>query len=817
MGQPKVSVILPVHNVEQYLPECLESVINQTLRDIEIICVNGGSTDGSLCILQEYAAKDERIRIITHGDVGLGANMNTGIDAARGEFIGIVETDDYILPRMYETLYREAKKSYVDFVKSDYEIFVDEGEIRKFEYQPICPSKDDYGKIWDPQTEQKVFSFAMPNWTGIFRTAFLRENKVRFNETPGASYQDNSFWFLSFAAASRVKFVNKAFYMLRRDNPNSSVNSKEKVYCICEAYDYIRAYLERDQERLKRFVYVYQYYKFGNYTYNLNRVAYRYKYEFLQRFSREFSEARDRGELCEDVFLPHQWRDINYIIDDMDGYFRTYYYNIEEEQRLCGQISSKDEQLKMALQEIEAIHASASYRIGRLITWFPRLLRRIFRYVRMNGLAFSVRRFFQKTVKQVHHENRPRQIRAPLPPLQNGKPRVSVVLAVKNGEKYLEEAMQSILRQSLQEIELICVYDESVDRTLEILEEYAAQDDRISIIYGNKTGPGGARNVGLEYINGEYLIFLDGDDIFELSMLEEMYRMALREKAEITVCQSESLDEATGKCTPINDSINLSMIPNQTVFQCMDCPDVFFRAFIGWAWDKLIKTSFVRENNLRFGDYYVCEDAAFVIPAMIRASRIAVLRTTMVHHRASSDSLEGTPEHFKKHWQDAHITFAYIAARMREWNLYDTLRVGYLNWVVHFSLWLLDHTVDEAHNELLIDLKNHIWPELGVDQLSERDFLYREEWNAFSSIRGNAPDVSRSDTITITDWEAKYEQLRQDFDAMRNGMSFRLGRVITWFPRKIRGGIRCWREHGLIYTIKRFLVKLQRIGGNGAR
>ena len=146
MKQPKVSVIMPVHNVEQYLEESLESAIKQTLKEIEIICVNGGSTDRSLEILERYAKQDSRIRIISHGDVGLGANMNAGIAAARGEYIGILETDDYIQPDMYETLYRAAKEAHIDFVKSDYESFVDEDGIRKFEYHQTCLDKSDYYK-----------------------------------------------------------------------------------------------------------------------------------------------------------------------------------------------------------------------------------------------------------------------------------------------------------------------------------------------------------------------------------------------------------------------------------------------------------------------------------------------------------------------------------------------------------------------------------------------------------------------------------------------------------------------------------------------
>ena len=129
---PKVSIVIPIYNVEQYLRECLESVVNQTLKEIEIICVNDGSTDSSPEILKEYAEKDNRIKVISKPNSGYGHTMNVGIDAAIGEYIGIVESDDYVKLDMYETLYNIAKKNDLDVVRADFERFVGEGKERKF-------------------------------------------------------------------------------------------------------------------------------------------------------------------------------------------------------------------------------------------------------------------------------------------------------------------------------------------------------------------------------------------------------------------------------------------------------------------------------------------------------------------------------------------------------------------------------------------------------------------------------------------------------------------------------------------------------------
>ena len=115
---PKVSVIIPIYNTEKYLRKCLDSVCNQTLSDIEIICVNDCSTDNSLEILEEYASKDNRIKLIDFKEnKGAAVARNAGIDEAKGEYIGFVDSDDFIDLDFYEKLYNKAVKSGADCVK----------------------------------------------------------------------------------------------------------------------------------------------------------------------------------------------------------------------------------------------------------------------------------------------------------------------------------------------------------------------------------------------------------------------------------------------------------------------------------------------------------------------------------------------------------------------------------------------------------------------------------------------------------------------------------------------------------------------------
>ena len=223
----KVSIIIPTYNVEMYLVECMESVIHQTLKDIEIICINDGSTDGSLEILKSYAQKDDRIVLVDKENGGYGIAMNIGLEKATGEYIGIVEPDDFVKLDMYESLYQIAKDNDLDFVKADFYRFkrTDEDDMNMV-YNRLSKNPEDYNKVFNPSEDTEAIRYIMNTWSGIYKKEFIEKHHIRHNETPGASFQDNGFWFQTFIFATRAMIVDKPYYMNRRDNPNSSVHNR---------------------------------------------------------------------------------------------------------------------------------------------------------------------------------------------------------------------------------------------------------------------------------------------------------------------------------------------------------------------------------------------------------------------------------------------------------------------------------------------------------------------------------------------------------------------------------------------------------------
>lgn len=316
----KVSVIMPVYNVEEYLEEALLSVMKQTLHEIEIICVNDGSTDGSLDILNKYANMDARIRVISKENSGYGHTMNVGIDAAQGEYIGVVETDDYVDANMFETLYEEAVSKQLDMLKAGYREFTkDKNGDNVFVHIPILPEKvkDLYGTVAGWQEDLRVFESGVVTWSGIYKRAFLNQYQIRHNETPGASYQDNGFGFQVLMYAGRVSFMDTAFYNLRRDNPNSSVHSKKKVFCMCDEYDFIRGkILEANHPKEKELLGICFARRLGNYEWSLRRIAPEYRPMFYERMRKDFADALELGE-CQSAFLTRsRWNYVYTVLQD---------------------------------------------------------------------------------------------------------------------------------------------------------------------------------------------------------------------------------------------------------------------------------------------------------------------------------------------------------------------------------------------------------------------------------------------------------------------------------------------------------------------
>lgn len=214
-----ISIIMPSLNVKPFIEKCICSVINQTLNEIEIICVDAGSTDGTLEIIEQYAKKDSRIRIYHSDKKSYGYQMNLGISKANGKYIGIVETDDFIDEKMYETLYGLTKGGEMDIARVSFYHFFDESFIRK-DY-----SKKDLSEIPFTVYDDAYILRGHPSiWAAIYKKSFLDENNISFMEVPGGGWVDNPFLFETSLCAKSIIYKDEPFYYYRELNPSSSTN-----------------------------------------------------------------------------------------------------------------------------------------------------------------------------------------------------------------------------------------------------------------------------------------------------------------------------------------------------------------------------------------------------------------------------------------------------------------------------------------------------------------------------------------------------------------------------------------------------------------
>ena len=226
---PKVSVIIPVYNAKDYLGRCLDSVINQTLKDIEIICINDCSKDNSLEILKEYSSKDKRIKLINHKtNKGESAARNTGLDNAKGEYIAFLDNDDTIDSNFYEKLYKKATETNADIVK---------GEVHIIGYD----GSESYGDLNEKirKNNSKLY-FAYFWWTAIYKASLIKDNNISFLENYPLG-GDVLFLNQAILQANKLALVDGCFYNYyrRADSGDSLELSFDKIKSVLDIHEKI--------------------------------------------------------------------------------------------------------------------------------------------------------------------------------------------------------------------------------------------------------------------------------------------------------------------------------------------------------------------------------------------------------------------------------------------------------------------------------------------------------------------------------------------------------------------------------------------------
>ena len=387
--------------------------------------------------------------------------------------------------------------------------------------------------------------------------------------------------------------------------------------------------------------------------------------------------------------------------------------------------------------------------------------------------------------------------------------KVSVIVPVYNVEKYLAECLDSLINQTLQDIEIICVDDCSTDNSAQILREYAARDGRIKNIFLCKNGgQAHARNVAIECANGKYISLVDSDDMLILNALEVLYNIADTNDIDLlrflpdVIADKEYNKSVQGIQNYYHDSPeNLigNVFSGEELFkQLLSAPQLLDSACINF-----VKTDFLRAHDIYFPEGYIHEDRFFAIKALVLAKKATVINDRLYIYRRRPDS---------------SMTSTASADNIRH-------ICGHAAVIGLFQAEISDGTYTAEQqmlvNELCTESISKMIQHIQKTSLEERQNLLEQlsscpggnHWLLFAPFLYKFCDIAQNTTgnIKIKKLQSKVNTLKSKLKKscqLKKSFSYRLGRALTWLPRKIRGGVRCLKQHGVAYTCKRIFQKI---------
>ena len=321
-------------------------------------------------------------------------------------------------------------------------------------------------------------------------------------------------------------------------------------------------------------------------------------------------------------------------------------------------------------------------------------------------------------------------------------PKISVILPIYNASSCIEETLNYIFAQTFTDYEVICVDDGSTDNTLEVLKEYEKKDNRIKVISQSNGGAGKARNTGLDNSTGDYLAFLDADDLYDPDMLSKAYSKAIEGNADLVVWKCDRYNDTTKEYSPTPWTLREKDLPPYRPMYYRNFTDNVFKVFVGWAWDKLFKRDYILENHLRFQEIRTSNDMLFTFMGVVLAKRIEIVPEVLAHHRVNDmSSLSNTRD---RSWDCFYQALCALRDSLKEHNLYNELEQDYINYALHFSLWHLDTIQGEKREVLFTALKDKWFKDLGVEGRPEEYFYIKHEYDCFRKIKkGEMPEIDK--------------------------------------------------------------------------
>lgn len=615
----KVSVIIPVYNASEYLKECLDSLLSQTLENIEVICVDDGSTDQSLKLLNDYSRQDGRVIVLEQKNQYAGAARNRGLTIARGEYVIFLDADDFFDPQMLELACASGDEHESDLVLFGFRRYDDKnGKLNDRIELPrpdLRPKKDVFSAEDIPDD---IFRITTPApWTKLFRHSFISQTGLQFQTLPNSN--DLYFTLSALALAKRISVVDQALTFYRVNMASSTQGQKHKdPCCFLQAVDALYHELKKHG--------IYSLVERGFHSLALSTTCYN-----LSTIQTDASRYRILDALSSPLFQQF----------DLLDHDREFYAN-----------------------QVTYEHATM---VSSAIAQYKRI----------------------QALKVVSEPELIVPYRGKQPIL------VSVIIPVYNTEHYLGHTLASICRQSLKDIEIICINDGSTDNSLDSLKQWAAQDDRISVYSKSNAGLSHTRNVGIHAARGSYVYFMDSDDILAENALEELYAKASREQLDIIYFDASTFFDDD----ELNDGFQVyskTYARTRAYDQVYTGPELFLamrndKAYQPSACLQMLRRAFLLEKGLSFHVGIIHEDNGFTFASMLQAERVSHVQEAFFHRRMRRDSIMTSSVAFKN-------AYGYFVAYQDMISVYSKLEQDLSPEVRSAALALIGQILVNAQN-----------------------------------------------------------------------------------------------------------------------
>lgn len=705
-NQPDISIIIPVYNVAPYLEECLRSVIHQTYDNIEIICVNDGSTDTSEEILQHFANEDKRIKIISKSkNEGLFLARKTGCEAATGKYILFLDSDDYVDIELCAELLK--------YMRPDIDIFHFNATTE------FCVTVPDDYKKW------------RNDYIKPYENVVLSDNILKF------AYLDKCF---STSLWGKL-FTRKLCLLAYESTPNLEFYIGEDIY-----FFFILASLAQKYEGVET---EYRYhYCYGRGVSNQDEVS-----------IEKFEKYAFMGVLAEQIK--------GYLIDkNLYKKFINIYWAVSE--RMLVDV------LRMFLTQVKAEDKEAAAKLI-LKNWRGN---EVFAETILNVLNLNVVQFIEKYDPIVEFVQKGNAF------ITNNKPKISVIIPVYNAGKYLSICLDSILNQTLPEIEVICINDGSSDRSLDILLSYADKDNRISVINKKNGGASSARNMGFSIAQGKYVYFMDSDDCLTINALEILYACAERNNLDsiyfngLVIYDDKEMQELyrdsqyyyymqTGQKYPCSGQQLFRILKQNGAYRVSVCM-------------QMLRLEFLKEKDIKFVEGIIYEDNIFTFVSMLQAERALKLDEALYLRRYRRNS----------------VMTSIIQAK----NV-----IGYLMCLRQMLFFVESELLDDQVEKEAIETIKSILRSIRTNY-EKLDIKERKKLEALSPVDKFWIDLTVEPVKNSLE-NMIVKNIVEKNDIEKSGPSQKIGPITLFIFRKVRGGIRCYKEHGLKYTLNRIKIK----------